>query len=190
MKTKQALWDGRPYMGEGWAELMNLKSYSLEHVPLSQRWLFQLGMTLASPGMGQQNLSFLGATVLEQCLFLLVEGTCCSCHHPCGLAAYPLRHPTAPNHENSSLSSLLVWVNPAYGMQSGQYCPPQLKSESLRQIYWENCAVGKMAQVILGIVMSVAHGRKQMSGRKNWPQTLYPCGIPSGPLGLTILGAG
>lgn len=38
--------------------------------------------------------------------------------------------------------------------------------------------------------MSVTHGRKQMSRRKNWPQTLYSCRVPVGPPGLTILGAG
>lgn len=43
----------------------------------------------------------------------------------------------------------------------------------------------------LRIVMSVTHGRKQMSRRKkDWPQTLYSCRDPVGPPGLTILGPG
>jgi hypothetical protein len=51
--------------------------------------------------------------------------------------------------------------------------------------------VGQMQQVTLGIVTSVTHGRKQVSGRKkNWPQTLNLRRVPVGPLGLTILGAG
>lgn len=45
-------------------------------------------------------------------------------------------------------------------------------------------------QMTLGILMSVTHGRKQVSRRKNWPQTLYSCRVPVGPPGLAILGAG
>lgn len=76
MSKQQALWGGSLCTGEVWAELMNLKDYSLGCVHLlSQRWLFQLDVTKASPGMSQQDPSCLGIAVLDQCLFLLVGGT-------------------------------------------------------------------------------------------------------------------
>jgi len=89
---------------------VNLKDYSLGCVHLlSQRYLFQLSVTKASPGMRQQDPSFLGIAVLDQCLFLLVGGTWYSCCcQPCSLAAYPLVYPMVPNHnEHSSQSSLV-----------------------------------------------------------------------------------
>lgn len=139
MRKQQALWGGRPCTEEGWAELMNLKDYSLGCVHLLfQRYLFQLSVTRASSGMKQQDPSFLGITVLDQCLFqclfLLVGGTWYSCCcHPCSLAAYPLVYPMVPNHnEHSSQSSL---VRPACGVQEGQCCSPQLKLEGSRQTY-------------------------------------------------------
>lgn len=166
MRKQQALQGGRSYIGEGWAELMNLQNYRLVCVHLfSHRWLFQLGVNKTSPGMNQQDLSFLGIAVLDQCLFLLEGKTWYSCYcHPCSLEAYPLVHPMVPNHDkNSSQSSLVFQVTPACGTQRGQCCPPQLKEESSRQTYWENCAVGRTGQMTLGIVMSVTHGRKQVS---------------------------
>lgn len=186
MKQQQAIWCGRPCMGEGWAELRNPKG-----AHLSQRKLLQWDAVQVSPESGQWAPSFLGASGLEQCFFLLVEGTCCSRCHPCGLVASPLRQLMAPSQEEmSSLSSLGFWRDPVCGLQSGHCCPPPLKSEASRQIYWESGAVGLMGQVTLRRVMNVAHGRKQVSGRKNWLQTLGWCRIPSGPPGLTILGAG
>ena len=112
MKKQQALRGGRLCKGEGRAELMNLQDYwpgGVHH--LSHRWLFQLSVTKLSPGMSQQDPSFLGIALLDRCLFLLEGGTCCSCcYHPCSLAAYPLVvYLVVPNHDESSSQSSLVF---------------------------------------------------------------------------------
>lgn len=76
-------------------------------------------------------------------------------------------------------------------MQSDGRCPPQKTSGASRQTSQEDCAEKQAEQVTVRRGVSVAQGRKQVSGRKGkWRRALNPCRVPAVSAGLAVLGAG